>query len=69
MGGNGVASKDVLLASYRVKVLWVHAARVTAEVVQLKTGRDWTAQALIVDAVGVLHLPTLAHAAIPTACY
>jgi hypothetical protein len=67
--GDRVTPQRVLLAAYRLKVLGVHAARVTTEVIELQTGRDWASQALIVDAVGVLHMPTMAHTSIPTACY
>jgi len=49
-------------------MLWVDAAGVTTQVVQLKTGWDGTAQALIVKTVGILHPATLSEVTVPTTC-
>jgi hypothetical protein len=67
--GDRVAAKYVLLRRDRLKMLRVHAARVSAQMVQLKARGDWTAKPLVVETMSVLHTPIVAHAAIPTGRY
>jgi hypothetical protein len=63
-GCDGISPENILSRSDRLQVPRVHAGWISAQVVQVQTGRDRAAIALVVGAVRVLHQASNADASV-----